>query len=308
MRAVASTRSEIVVDVHGISRTFGNKKALDNVHLRVPRGSVFGIVGENGAGKTTLLRHIMGNLKPQSGTVRVLGLDPIADLTQVLSRVGYLSSAQDLPGWMRIEQLLAYNKTFYPGWDDAYADKLTRTFDLDVRAKIKTLSTGQNARVGLVVALAYRPELLVLDEPSSGLDPVVRRDILEAIIGSISDAGSTVVFSSHLLDEVERVSDHIAMIQGGRILECDSLESIKSTYRVLTVSFEECQPLPPTTPPAITWHGGGREWTAICRSVSDDLAAEVTMIGGQVVESQVPTLDEIFFAHSAAHISNHRES
>jgi ABC-2 type transport system ATP-binding protein len=154
-------------------------------------------------------------------------------------------------------------------------------FDLNTGAKIKTLSTGQTARVGLVTALAHRPELLILDEPSSGLDPVVRRDILEAIIESISKAGSTVVFSSHLLDEVERVSDYIAMMKSGRILECGSFESLKNSYRVVTLSFEEGQPRPPACPPAINWRGGGREWTAVCRSLPDDLTAEVTMIGGR---------------------------
>lgn len=287
-----------VAEVQNLTRCFGKKVALNDVSLRIPQGCVFGLVGENGAGKTTLLRHLMGSLRPQRGTVQVLGLDPIRDLVRVLSRIGYLSASPELPSWMRVGQLLAFTRPFYPTWDATHVARLVEMFDIDLGAKVKSLSTGQNARVGLVLAMAHRPELLILDEPSAGLDPVVRRDILEAIIGSIADRGSTVLFSSHLLDEVERVSDHLAMIGNGKILECDALDSIKAAYRVVTLSFENHQPLPPSVPDAIDWHGGGREWTGVCRCVPASLLADVTMIGGRVVDQRVPTLDEIFLAYT----------
>ena len=165
-----------VVEVAGLSRRFGRIQALDGVYLEVPRGSVFGLVGENGAGKTTLIKHLLGLLKAQTGTVRVLGLDPVLEPVGVLARVGYLSEDRDMPEWMRISELLRYLKAFYPSWDDVFADELRRQFDLDPRARIKTLSQGQRARLGLLAALAYRPEVLILDEPSTGLDPIVRRD------------------------------------------------------------------------------------------------------------------------------------
>src|SRR4029077_1619789 len=137
-------------------------------------GGVYGLVGANGAGKTTLIKHLLGLLKAQQGSVRVLGLDPVADPVGALSRMGYLSEENDLPGWMRVDELVRYTRAFYSAWDDGYAEELRRTFGLDPTAKIKTLSKGQKARAGLLIALAYRPELLVLDEPSSGLDPIVR--------------------------------------------------------------------------------------------------------------------------------------
>ena len=145
----------------------------------------------------------------------MFGLDPVADPVAVLSRIGYLSEENDLPGWMRVDELIRYSRAFYPGWDDAYAEELRRAFALDPAAKIKTLSKGQKARAGLLIALAYRPELLVLDEPSSGLDPIVRKDILGAVIRTIADEGRTVLFSSHLLEEVEQVADHVTMISAG---------------------------------------------------------------------------------------------
>src|SRR4051812_19028927 len=221
-----------VLQISNLSRRFGNKLALDSVSLVMPRGGVYGLVGANGAGKTTLIKHILGLLRAERGSVRVFGLDPVADPVGVLSRVGYLSEENDLPGWMRVDELLRYSRAFYPAWDDGYAEELRRTFALDPAAKIATLSKGQKARAGLLVALAYRPELLVLDEPSSGLDPIVRRDILGAVIRTIADEGRTVLFSSHLLDEVEEVADHVTMIANGRILLSAPLNEIKTSHSV----------------------------------------------------------------------------
>jgi ABC-2 type transport system ATP-binding protein len=224
--------SESVIDISGLTRRFGDKTALDSVSLSLPRGAVYGLVGANGAGKTTLIRHIMGLLRAESGAVRVFGLDPVADPVAVLSRIGYLSEENDIPGWMRVDELIRYSRAFYPDWDDPYAEELREAFALDPAAKIKNLSKGQKARMGLLIALAHQPDLLVLDEPSSGLDPIVRRDILGAVIRTIADEGRTVLFSSHLLEEVEQVADHVTMISDGRIVLSGALETIKESHGV----------------------------------------------------------------------------
>ncbi len=224
--------SEPVIDVTKLTRRFDSKTALDAVTLSMPRGAVYGLVGANGAGKTTLIKHILGLLRAQSGLVRVFGLDPVADPVGVLSRIGYLSEENDLPGWMRVDELIRYSRAFRPAWDDAYAEELQQSFALDPAAKIKNLSKGQKARVGILIALAYRPDLLVLDEPSSGLDPIVRRDILGAIIRTIAHEGRTVLFSSHLLEEVEQVADHVTMINRGSIVLSAPLEEIREAHRV----------------------------------------------------------------------------
>src|SRR2546423_1122720 len=274
-----------IVELCNVSRKFGDKLALDNVTFRVPAGSVVGLVGENGAGKTTLIKHILGLLKAQSGSVRVFGLDPVADPVGVLSRIGYLSEEPDMPGWMRVHELFRYIAAFYPTWDHDYAEQLRREFDLDPAAKIKQLSKGQRARAGLLIALAYRPELLLLDEPSSGLDPIVRRDILGAIIRTIADEGRTVLFSSHLLSEVERVSDEVAMIRAGHILFCDSLERIKQSHARLTLRFDEPREAAPHLDGALSWDGRGRDWTATYAGSADDIASDVLRIGAQIVET-----------------------
>src|SRR5438128_479577 len=252
--------SDSVVAIAGLTRRFGPKVALDNVSLTVSRGLVFGLVGANGAGKTTLIKHVLGLLRAAAGSVRVFDRDPVADPKSVLVRIGYLSEENDLPGWMRVDELLRYTQAFYPNWDQDYAADLRRSFELDPAARIKQLSKGQRARAGLLIALAYRPELLVLDEPSSGLDPIVRRDIMEAIIRAIAEEGRTVLFSSHLLHEVERVADRVAMIDKGRIVIDAPLDEIKETHRCLTIRFAEAQPRPPVLAGVLTWDGAGPEW------------------------------------------------
>src|SRR5262249_47918127 len=140
---------EPVFEIKCLSRQFGARLVLDNVSLRVPRGVVFGLVGENGTGKTTLIKHLLGLLKAQSGSVRVFGLDPVADPVGVLGRIGYLSEQRDLPGWMRVEELMRYTQAFYPRWDSAYAEQLREQFGLAPAARLKTLSKGQRATAGL---------------------------------------------------------------------------------------------------------------------------------------------------------------
>jgi ABC-2 type transport system ATP-binding protein len=224
--------SESVINISELTRRFDDKTALDAVSLDLPRGAEYGRVGANGAGKTTLIKHILGSLRAQSGSVRVFGLDPVAEPVAVLSRIGYLSEENDLPGWMRVDELIRYSRAFYPAWDDGYAAELRQAFALDPAAHVRTLSKGQKARAGLLIALAHRPELLVLDEPSSGLDPIVRKDILGAVIRTIADEGRTVLFSSHLLEEVEQVADHVTMIAGGGIVLSAPLATIKESHRV----------------------------------------------------------------------------
>src|SRR5881396_496074 len=154
--------SESVVHVSDLTRRFGATTALARVSLSLPRGAVYGLVGANGAGKTTLIKHLLGLLRAQSGSVRVFGRDPVADPVGVLSRIGYLSEDADLPGWMRVRELMRYSQAFYPAWDASYAERLREEFGLDPGATIRNLSKGQRARAGLMVALAHRPELLVL--------------------------------------------------------------------------------------------------------------------------------------------------
>lgn len=283
-----------IIEVQNLTRNFGEKQVLIDVSLTVPRGGVFGLIGGNGAGKTTLIKHLIGMLKPQRGTVRVFGRDPVLDPVGVLGNIGYLSEDRDLPNWMRVGDLMSYTSAFYPKWDPGYAEELRDSFDLDPKAKVKTLSRGQRARAGLLVALAHRPDLLILDEPSSGLDPVVRRDILGAIIRTIADEGRTVLFSSHLLDEVERVADRIAILHGGTIQLSASMEEIKESHRRVTVRFTNPQAQPPVLAGMLSCEGEGREWTVVIGSGGQEINRTVAAIQGTIIEDEALSLDEIF--------------
>ena len=283
-----------IVQVEKLTRRFGDKVAIHDLSLVIPRGGVFGLIGSNGAGKTTLLRHLLGMLKAQTGSVRVFGLDPVDNPVGVLGRIGYLSENRDLPNWMRVRELMRYTQAFYPAWDEQYAEEMREAFDLDPKARIRNLSRGQRARAGLLVAIAHRPELLVLDEPSSGLDPVVRRDILGAIIRTIGDEGRTVLFSSHLLDEVERVADRVAIIHQGKIILTASMDEMKETHRRITVRFEQAVTQPPKLVGELASEGGGTEWTYICSGESIQLRLAAQAIGATVVDDTALSLDEIF--------------
>jgi ABC-type multidrug transport system ATPase subunit len=234
-----NANQDCVVKISQLTRKFDQQLALDDVSIEVIKGQIFGIVGENGAGKTTLIKHMLGQYIAQQGSVKMFGKDPVTSPESVLSKIGYLSEEPELPAWMTVKQLLNYTSAFYPTWDETYSKKLVETFALDLKKRVRELSKGQKARVGLVLAQSHKPELLLLDEPSSGLDPNVRRDILSAVIKTVSDEGRTVIFSSHLLEEVERVCDHLMMLDKGRILLFDSMENILTKHRRFVVKDHE---------------------------------------------------------------------
>ncbi|MGD9853500.1 MAG: ABC transporter ATP-binding protein [Planctomycetaceae bacterium] len=285
-----------VIHVEHLTRRFRRTVALDDVSLEIPAGIVLGLVGGNGAGKTTLIRHLLGLLKAQSGTVRVFGLDPVRDPVGVLGRIGYLSEDRDLPAWMRVDELLHFTQAYFSNWDEAYAARLRAMFDLDPKQRVKSLSRGQKARLGLLTALAHRPPLLVLDEPSSGLDAVVRRDILAAIIRTVADEGRTVLFSSHLLDEVERVADRVVMLHDGKLILADELHAVLESHTRLTLRFDEPCETQPSLPGALSWEGEGREWTVICNGQLKELRTAAAQQHAEIVEEAKPSLDEVFVA------------
>ena len=289
---------QTVVEVNDLSRSFGSKRALDGVTFHTMAGQVYGLVGANGAGKTTLLKHLLGLLRAATGSVRVFGLDPVRDPVGVLGRVGYLSEERDLPEWMRIDELMAYTQAFHPTWDASYARELIDTFGLDPSKKIKELSKGMRAQAGLVTAVAHRPELLILDEPSSGLDAVVRRDILDAIVRTVTDDGRTVIFSSHLLDEVERMSDHVTLIHQGRVTLSGMLDDVRHSYQRSHVRFAEHFEQPPVLETALVMEGGGRTWSVVHSGSLEQFRHAVVARGGEIVESRNATLEEIFMARA----------
>lgn len=293
--------TDLIIQIEGVSRQYGTKLALDNVSLEVQRGTVLGLVGANGAGKTTLIKHVLGLLRAQRGRVRVFGVDPAVQPVEVLSRLGYLSEDRDMPPWMSIAELLRYSHAFRPQWDNAYAEQLREQFQLARTARLRNLSKGELAKAGLMVALAHRPELLLLDEPSSGLDPLVRRELLEAVVRSVAEQGRTVLFSSHLLDEIGRVSDVVAVMAHGRLLVHGPLHEVIESHHRLVVRLNRPQLSRKDLPGALDLSGGPEEWTVICNGRRDQFLVALQELNGKVLEESPATFEEVFHARVADH-------
>ncbi|HYP78957.1 MAG TPA: ABC transporter ATP-binding protein [Steroidobacteraceae bacterium] len=287
-----------IIQVQGLTRRYGDNHALDGIDFSASAGKVYGLVGANGAGKTTLLKHLLGLLRPQAGTVRVFGEDPVRHPARVLKRIGYLSEQRDMPEWMRIGEFLRYLQAFHPTWDMRFAYELVDTFNLDAARKISALSQGMRAQTGIIAALAHRPELLILDEPSNGLDAAVRLDIIDAVIRTVADEGRCVMFSSHLLDEMERTCDHVTMIQEGRIVFDTDLDAIKETHLFSRVTFSAHHARPPILAGALLTQGGGHSWHMVHDVPLEQFRMAVLSAGGEITESRMATLEEIFLARA----------
>lgn len=208
---------------------------LGGVSFSVGPGEVVGLVGKNGAGKTTLIRIAMGMLEPQKGRVTVFGHDPRKEPVAVKRRIGHVAEDQILPPFLRVSDVVELHRRLFPTWDDEMASRLSARFDLPWRTKISSLSKGQARQVALLCAVAHRPELLLLDEPASGLDPAARREFLETSIELLNEAGSTILFSSHYMTDVERMASRIVMIHGGKILVDNELDQLREDFTLALV-------------------------------------------------------------------------
>lgn len=287
-----------IVSFEGIDRAYRkNQKVLDAVSFEVATGEVVGLLGANGAGKTTLLRIAMGMLEPQAGAVRVFGLDPRTEPLAVKRRVGYVSEDQILPEFLRVSEVLGLHRGLFPDWDDDLARRLGERFAIDASARIKTLSKGQARQVALLCAVAHRPELLILDEPAGGLDPSVRREFLETAIQLLNESGSTILFSSHHMTDVERMAGRIVMLHDARILLDHSLDALREDFSLVLLPAdggldrERLRGLPP----CLALRERGEALHAIFQLGAEESRALVEReLGVAAVRSQSIPLEEMF--------------
>ncbi len=224
------------VATHALSKRYGRETALDGVNLRVPDGAVYVLVGANGAGKSTTLKVLMNLERADAGTAEILGLDTVRRGAEARAQVGYVPERTDHEyGWMTCGALLAHVAAYYPAWDYAYADRLTRAFGLRLDHKVGTLSKGESRRLQLVLALAHRPPVLLLDEPTDGLDPVMRHRTLSLLAEHLADAPTTILVSTHQIHELESLADHVGVLRDGRLvaqMSRDELQRTVGRYRV----------------------------------------------------------------------------
>lgn len=218
----------LAVRTDGLAKRFGTETALAGLDLHVPEGSVYLLAGPNGAGKSTTLRILLGLLRSDGGDARVCGLDPTADGAHIRAQIGYVPERHDIGyAWMPVERMLEHHAILYPTWDRAYATQLAAALELRLDRRFGVLSKGQARRVQLVLALAHRPPLLLLDEPTDGLDPVVRDETLALLAGHIASTPTTALLSTHRIYEVERLADHVGILRQGRLVAQTSRERLR---------------------------------------------------------------------------------
>ena len=235
-----------ILSTHDLVKRFGRTTAVNHLSFQVEPGSVYGLVGPNGAGKTTLIKLLMNIHPPTSGSAEILGAKSSQLSPRELAQIGYVSENQDLPEWMTVEYFLAYLKPFYSSWDDGRARELLDLFHLPLDRKLKHLSRGMRMKAALASSLAYRPKLLVLDEPFGGLDPLMRDEFIEALIESAQE--TTILVSSHDLAEIESFATHIGFLDRGRLRFSEEMSSLAQRFREVEITLDTPQPLPAQWP------------------------------------------------------------
>jgi ABC-2 type transport system ATP-binding protein len=283
------------IETHDLTRRFGRTEAVHALTLQVPTGSVFALLGPNGAGKTTTLKLLMNLLRPTSGTATVLGTDTRRLEARQFERIGYVSENQRLPDWLTPRELFDYCRPLYPTWDDELRRRLESDLALGSNARLRTLSRGTRMKASLLASLAYRPELIVLDEPFTGLDPVVRDELIRGLLEVSADRPPTILISSHDIDEVERLADWVGFLRDGRFQFAEPVASLLGRFRLVeVVATGDSPPALPADPHWLPHGTAGRTLRFVdTRHDAPDAAARVAAAfpGCEIRESPLPLRD-----------------
>lgn len=225
------------IRIQNLAKSYGKQQVLHSVSLEIPAGQTFALLGRNGAGKTTLIRTMLGLIPADAGEVQIAGINPAVDPLAVRSQVGYLAEDQTMYGWMTPLELCRFLAPFYPTWDMQLAMRFLEQFQIAPRAKIGTLSKGQSVKLGLAVALAHQPKIVILDDPAMGLDPIARKEFNRDLVEHLQSSGATILYSSHLLEEVEAVADAVAILDNGQIVRTGLTEDLREEVKQILISW-----------------------------------------------------------------------
>ena len=279
----------------GVEKEYADFK-LSGVHLELPEGTVMGLIGPNGAGKSTTMRILMGLVHQDRGEVFVLGRPMPGDQVAAKKDIGFVSEDMRLYSQASIRWHLDFVRSFHPSWDEAHAASLMKRFDLKPHYRVKGLSHGQRVKTTLILALAHRPKLLILDEPTTGLDPVARHEVLSELMDVLSDGDRSILFSSHNTQDVEQISDLITFMDRGRLIESQDKESYLDSWRRLRLEVPAEVPLPELEG-VVYGRGSGALRVATTNRFEDGLAATLERAGVAVRGVEPMSLEEIFLAN-----------
>ncbi len=283
--------SDLAIETHSLRKHYGELHAVDGLDLRVPRGSIYGFLGRNGAGKTTTIRMLAGLVHPTGGEMKVLDLSPQTQRVAMLERAGFMIDRRVIPS-MTGNDLVRFNRGFFPRWNDALVSKYADALEIPMNRRFRKLSTGNQTKLCLLLALAQGAELLILDEPTAGLDPVVTDQLLRALIDDFANEGRTLFLSSHHLSEVERIADWVGIIDHGKLLLEAPLDDIRANFRRVRVVGENM----PLAGRAEIFRSKTGEGTTeyIVRANADAFIAELHAQGATVLDVSPMNLPEIF--------------
>lgn len=288
---------EYAIETQALTKRFRRLIAVNEIDLRVPWGSVYGFLGRNGAGKTTTILMLLGLLRPTSGGAAVLGYSSKVEPVKIRAEVGYVPEKQTAYDWMTVKELLWFTGKFYKTWNQKLAEELVERFGLDPKRKLKHLSRGMVAEVFLILALAPEPRLLILDDPTSGMDPVVRREFLENVVDIVRDRKRTVFFSSHILSDIERVADWVGILKDGRLLIQNEVDKLKLRMRKVIARFETEPPRELEMGKPLSVRRDGTTLEVVFSQYENDTPERLRGLGAAAVEVMDLSLDDIFVEH-----------
>ncbi|MBL8228315.1 MAG: ABC transporter ATP-binding protein [Bryobacterales bacterium] len=288
---------ETAIEVRGVRKNFGQQTALDGLDLTVPKGSICGFLGRNGAGKTTTLKILLGAARPDAGYARVFGLSchDRRESLEIRRRIGFVSEQKCLYPYMNVEEVLRFTRPFFPKWNHQLERTYLERFEIDMKKKVPKLSKGNLTKLNLLLSLCRQADLLILDEPTDGLDPAMVEDVLQALVNVNAEFGTTIFFSSHQLHEVEQIADRVVIIEQGRTVIEDSLDDLREGYRRLNFVFDQ-----DAAHAEVRLRSYGpmlREGRSVSLLVKQDwetAAEEARTLGAKSLDAQPVTLKEIF--------------
>lgn len=286
--------SEQAIVTENLSKSFGAQVAVSELNLKIQPGAVYGFLGRNGAGKTTTMRMLLGLVRPTKGSARVLGLDPASepDLMRILDRVAFVPQRKQLYPWATPAELVRMNRGFFPRWSEEMARGLAQRLEIPMKTIFKRLSIGNQSKVALLLALAQEAEVLILDEPTAGLDPVMVDEILRTLVEDHISRGRTIFVSSHHLGEVEQVCDWVGILEEGRLLLESRLEDIRQDFRLVIASGEGLPVV--SSPNVVSTTSDGRFRRYVLAREAEQFAAELRGQGANILEISPLGLRELF--------------